>query len=338
MPAADLLAKPTAKVDDMTDRENGYGKSASVVEGLRHGVLPVLAVCAMVLVVAFGGAYAPMALADDGSGTGSSGDSSVTDQGTSTFTDDITDTNNLLGADLSAVTDAIKKTKQDTGVTVKLMYIPSFGTTDKPAKWASDVLEALKPEHNTVMMAVASEDGNLVVAVSSNSDEWLKKQQTVDDLSKVATDPLLKDTPDWAGAATAMMDEIAKVKQTSTSSSTVTVGIVVMVAVLAVLVVIIVVTAIIRSHRKKKARKGKARRRHKAPSAKGRASAPADTSSDSAAAPAAAPIADESAADAAPDAQVPWSVTPAGETPEHPETAVPAPEPDQPDGSGVIVP
>ena len=43
-------------------------------------------------------------------------------------------------------------------------------------------MESLDPKPNTVLLAVASNDGNLVVAVSSNSDEWLKKKSTVDAL------------------------------------------------------------------------------------------------------------------------------------------------------------
>ncbi|WP_239512559.1 TPM domain-containing protein [Bifidobacterium aerophilum] len=225
----------------------------------------------MLLAVILGlGNYSVTAFADDDKSSDQSSQSDQSGQGdqsgqtggsTSTFTDDITDTNNLLGENLSTVTDAIKKTKEETGVTVRLMYLPSFGDTEKPAKWASDVLEGFSPAKNTVMLAVAANDGNLVVAVSSNSDEWLKKQTTVDDLSKAATDPLLKSTPDWAGAATAMMDEIVKQSKTSTSSSTVVVGIVVMAVVLVVLIAIIAATVVIRRRMKRKVLKLAAERK-----------------------------------------------------------------------------
>lgn len=257
MVAAVLLAKPVAKVDDMTDRENGYGKTTPVVEGFRHGVSPVFAVLAALLTLIMGLGICPAALADDPADGQS---------GTSTFTDDITDTDNLLGADLAAVSDAIAATRESTGVSVRLMYLPSFGTEDQPEQWAASVLESMDPERNTVMLAVASGDGNLVVAVSSNSDEWLRRQQTVEELSDAAAQPLQEQsTPDWAGAATAMMDELVKAKQTSTSSSSVMIGVLVLAGVLAALVAVIVVTAVIRSRRKAKARAGKARRRHKAP-------------------------------------------------------------------------
>lgn len=103
-----------------------------------------------------------------------------------TATDDITDTQNLLGSNVSEITDAINQTKKETGVTVRLVYLDSFNAKGKPDKWVSALLESLNPKPNTVMLAVASNDGNLVVAVSSNSEEWLKKKSTVDALSDAA--------------------------------------------------------------------------------------------------------------------------------------------------------
>lgn len=275
MHASGCLANPVAKVDDMTKRAITEAKPTYVVERYSHGVSRLVAVLVALLTLIFGfGNYSAIAYADDagtsgnsstgGTSSDSSSSSSDTSGTSSTFTDDVTDVNNLLGADLTKVTDAIKKTKEETGVTVRLMYLPSFGSTQKPAKWASDVLEAVAPAKNTVMLAVASNDGNLVVAVSSNSDEWLKKQQTVDDLSKAAADPLLKSTPDWAGAATAMMDELVKQSKTATSSSSVAVGIVVMVIVLAVLVAIIAVAIVIRRRMKRKVMRMAAERKKRA--------------------------------------------------------------------------
>lgn len=113
-----------------------------------------------------------------------------------TATDNITDTENLLGSNVSEITDAIKNTKKETGVTVRLLYLSTFNTgKKKPSQWASDLLESLKPQPNTVLLAVAANDGNLVVAVSSNSDEWLKKKSTVDALSDAAQKPLMESTP-----------------------------------------------------------------------------------------------------------------------------------------------
>lgn len=158
-----------------------------------------------------------------------------------TITDNITDTENLLGSHAAEVTDAIAQTERETGVHVHLLYLSSFNSKQTPQQWASNVLESTDPQPNTVLLAVASNDGNLVVAVSSNSDEWLKNQDTVDKLSDAAQAPLMKSTPDWPGAATAMMDQIAQAKKTTTSRSTVMLGVAIMVGVLVVLAVIAVV-------------------------------------------------------------------------------------------------
>ena len=76
-----------------------------------------------------------------------------------TATDDITDTQNLLGSNVSEITDAINQTKKETGVTVRLVYLDSFNAKGKPDKWVSALLESLNPKPNTVMLAVASNDG-----------------------------------------------------------------------------------------------------------------------------------------------------------------------------------
>ena len=130
-----------------------------------------------------------------------------------TATDDITDTQNLLGSNVSEITDAINQTKKETGVTVRLVYLDSFNAKGKPDKWVSALLESLNPKPNTVMLAVASNDGNLVVAVSSNSEEWLKKKSTVDALSDAAQKPLMESDPDWAKSATDMMNQISVQKK-----------------------------------------------------------------------------------------------------------------------------
>ena len=161
-------------------------------------LLSMLLCCAMMLWIT------PVGSAEDNTGTGI------------TATENITDTENLLGSNVAEITDAISATKQETGVTVHLLYLASFNTEEKPAKWASALLESLDPKPNTVLLAVASNDGNLVVAVSSNSDEWLKKKSTVDALSDAAQKPLMESTPDWSKSATDMMDQIAVQKKTST--------------------------------------------------------------------------------------------------------------------------
>ena len=173
-----------------------------------------------------------------------------------TATDDITDTQNLLGSNVSEITDAINQTKKETGVTVRLVYLDSFNAKGKPDKWVSALLESLNPKPNTVMLAVASNDGNLVVAVSSNSEEWLKKKSTVDALSDAAQKPLMESDPDWAKSATDMMNQISVQKKTSTSSRTIWIGVGGFAGALLLLVVILVVFHILRKkgvigHRRK---------------------------------------------------------------------------------------
>ncbi|PST46181.1 hypothetical protein CPA40_06990 [Bifidobacterium callitrichos] len=170
---------------------------------------------------------------------------------TGTMTNEITDPQNLLGSNVSTVTDKIKQTEETTGVHVHLQYVESFGSDITPSTWANRVLEASKPEPNTVLLAVASGDGNLIVAVSSNSDEWLRDENTVDELSKAATAPLAKQNDqNWSGAAIAMMDEIEQQKRTSTNSRAIRIGVIVMGVVLIVLVIVIVVTLTVRRRRR----------------------------------------------------------------------------------------
>ena len=197
----------------------------------------VLGLCLMLWIT-------PPVHADDSAGSGI------------TATDDITDTQNLLGSNVSEITDAINQTKKETGVTVRLVYLDSFNAKGKPDKWVSALLESLNPKPNTVMLAVASNDGNLVVAVSSNSEEWLKKKSTVDALSDAAQKPLMESDPDWAKSATDMMNQISVQKKTSTSSRTIWIGVGGFAGALLLLVVILVVFHILRKkgvigHRRK---------------------------------------------------------------------------------------
>ena len=259
------LAKPAAKVDDMTERGIRYGKTTNVVEGFAHGVSPMIATVTTLLATLAALLCLTMpspALADEAGGAGDAGgDAGATSSQTQSATTGagaITDVDNLLGGDLTRISDRIDEVREQTGVSVRLMYLPTFGEIDDSDQWATSVLEALSPERNTVMLAVAANDGKMVVAVSSNSDEWLRRKTTVDALSDAAAGPLQGTTADWAGAADAMMDELVRRKQTSTSSSSVTAGVVVMGGVLVVLVVVVGATALVR-HRG--AHSGDARRR-----------------------------------------------------------------------------
>ncbi|KAB1944747.1 TPM domain-containing protein [Bifidobacterium longum subsp. infantis] len=204
----------------------------------------VCAICALAA-VAMNAMWITSNAYGDNSGDSSDSSSSSTDSGV-TITENITDTENLLGSHAAKVTDAIAKTEKETGVHVHLLYLSSFNSQQKPEDWAATVMESMNPKPNTVMLAVASNDGNLVVVVSKNSDKWLLDNKTVDKLSEAAQQPLLENPPSWSGAATAMMDQIVKSKKASTSSSTVTVGIIIMGVVLVALVIIIVVMVVIR--------------------------------------------------------------------------------------------
>lgn len=204
----------------------------------------VCAICALAA-VAMNAMWITANAYGDNSGDSSDSSSSSTDSGV-TITENITDTENLLGSHVAEVTDAIAKTEKETGVHVHLLYLSSFNSQQEPGDWAATVMESMNPKPNTVMLAVASNDGNLVVVVSKNSDKWLLDKKTVDKLSDAARQPLLEKPQSWSGAATAMMDQIVKSKKASTSSSTVTVGIIIMGVVLVALVIIIVVMVVIR--------------------------------------------------------------------------------------------
>lgn len=250
------MTAPTAKVEDMSYFSRAYGKTDDVVEGLpdsgsgaparrRLNALKRLCsmLCALLALVLW---ITPVSYADDDDTDGDESTSETTDGGV-TITSSITDTENLLGSDVSTVTDAIDDTYEQTGVSVRLLYLATFATDDDPEDWARDVLDSTEPDPNTVMLAVASYDGSLVVAVSSNSDDWLLDQDTVDELSQAALDPLVDDdTPDWSGSALAMMDAIVTASQTATSRSDMMIGILIMAAVLVVLIAIIVLAVVLR--------------------------------------------------------------------------------------------
>ncbi|WP_195838135.1 TPM domain-containing protein [Bifidobacterium tsurumiense] len=174
----------------------------------------------------------------------------------------ITDTQNLLGDNVTAVTDAITSTKNDTGVSVRLLYVDTFGDNADPDQWAKNLLNATNPPSNTVLLAVASNDGKLVVAVSENSDGWLR--DSASKLSEAALGPIVNgSTPDWSGSAIAMMNQIATQQKTSTSSGSVVIGVAVLGGVLVALVVGAVIVVVVRRRRSANGDKKPARRRHK---------------------------------------------------------------------------
>jgi len=134
---------------------------------------------------------------------------SAADEENLSVTSTITDTQNLLGSSMGKVSDAVDDVLETTGVTLNLLYLPKFEEGTKPEEWAERLLNITQPKKNTVMLAVASEEGNLVVVVSKNSDQWLKNQSVVDAFSDAAAEPLVTgDTPDWAGSAISLAEKI----------------------------------------------------------------------------------------------------------------------------------
>lgn len=180
-------------------------------------------------------------------------------------TDSITDTENLLGDSVSKVADMIETTKKRTGVNVRLLYLSTFGNTKNPSKWASDLLISTLPAKNTVLLAVATHDGRLVVAVSPNSDEWLKNKNTVDSLSDAAYKPLVSTTgTHWDQSAIMMMRQIMRAKRTSTTSSASLISTIIMLLILLALFSIVAIILFRKNRIQRQILAGvrKARRRH----------------------------------------------------------------------------
>lgn len=207
------------------------------------------------------------AWADDTGGTGQQttqdgqGGTGDTQSGQQiTINDSIIDTGNLLGPKLSEVMDSINKVKQSTGATLRLMYLPHLDTQGDPEAWCRQVLDTSGAAPNTVLLAVASQDGSLVSCVSSGSDDWLNKN--VQSFADAALKPITSnDDPDWGGAAIALADKIVESKETTASRTMVFVGVGAAGAVLALLVIL----GLVFMRRKKR------RRRHAGERARGKA-------------------------------------------------------------------
>lgn len=219
-------------------------------------VLTVLLATVLVMLLAYGTfllAFPVRAFAAD------SDSSSETSGENTTITSNITDTQNLLGSDIGKVTDAIDEVKTQTGVTLNLLYLPTFDSSQKTETWASSLLESTKPKKNTVMLAVASEEGSLVVVVSKNSDSWLRNETTVDSLSEAALTPIVSGTtPDWSGSAITLAHKIESVKNENDAAPARQVSIIVLIVVLVALVAVAGFFLVRHLHRQTK------RRRHAA--------------------------------------------------------------------------
>lgn len=240
-------------VEGMSESNNADGKTGIVVERLTARRLSAAVsnpckwlVSALAATLALIMWITPVGLADE------TGEDTDPDLDGGALTSSITDTENLLGSNVTEVTDAIDQLHEQTGVSVRLLYLSSFSAGEGQVdQWASDVLESTDPEPNTVLLAVASHDGNLVVAVSANSDEWLHRQSTVDELSQAALDPLVEnDTPDWSASALDMIEQINVVYRTATSSSVIVIGAAALGGVVVILAIVVVVMLIRRRRRR----------------------------------------------------------------------------------------
>lgn len=240
-------------VEGMSESNNADGKTGIVVERLTARRLSAAVsnpckwlVSALAATLALIMWITPVGLADE------TGEDTDPDLDGGALTSSITDTENLLGSNVTEVTDAIDQLHEQTGVSVRLLYLSSFSAGEGQVdQWASDVLESTDPEPNTVLLAVASHDGNLVVAVSANSDEWLHRQSTVDELSQAALDPLVEsDTPDWSASALDMIEQINVVYRTATSPSVIVIGAAALGGVVVILAIVAVVMLIRRRRRR----------------------------------------------------------------------------------------
>lgn len=247
------MTQPTAMVEGMSESNNADGKTGIVVERLTARRLSAAVsnpckwlVSALAATLALIMWITPVGLADE------TGEDTDPDLDGGALTSSITDTENLLGSNVTEVTDAIDQLHEQTGVSVRLLYLSSFSAGEGQVdQWASDVLESTDPEPNTVLLAVASHDGNLVVAVSANSDEWLHRQSTVDELSQAALDPLVEnDTPDWSASALDMIEQINVVYRTATSPSVIVIGAAALGGVVVIMAIVVVVMLVRRRRRR----------------------------------------------------------------------------------------
>lgn len=127
----------------------------------------------------------------------------------------ITDTQNLLGSQGSKVQSDLDDLKKDTGVTLNLLFVDSFGVKKLDKKtigtWVNARLNFTKPDKNTLLLAVASQDGRMALAVSKGSDKWLSSQVDTT-LSDAAAAPLARRNPDWTGSVTALVRSVRRIK------------------------------------------------------------------------------------------------------------------------------
>ncbi len=128
----------------------------------------------------------------------------------------VTDTQNLLGSQGAKIQESLDSLQKDTGVTINLLFVSSIPDSRSSIKQASASgqtrrLAFTKPSRNTLLLAVASQDGQMALAVSKGSDLWLSSQVDTT-LSDAAAKPLARSNPDWSGSVTALIAQIRRVK------------------------------------------------------------------------------------------------------------------------------
>lgn len=127
----------------------------------------------------------------------------------------ITDTQNLLGSESSRVQESVDSLQKETGVTLNLLFVSTFGLKklDKTTigKWVRARLDFTHPAKNTLLLAVASQDGQMALAVSHGSDQWLSSQVDTR-FSDAAARPLSRRDPDWPGSVLALVQSVREAK------------------------------------------------------------------------------------------------------------------------------
>lgn len=171
------------------------------------------------------------------------------DNDQTSFSQDVTDPFNVLGSNLTKVTDAIARTYRSTGVSVKLSYMEHFQGADDPDQWAQESLDATNPKPNTVLLAAALNDGKIVVAVSGNSESWLHSRHAADELLKSAYTPVSGKNPDWAGSAQALMDTVSRLKTESENAARMWIWVAVGAGVVVIAIAIAVAVIVLRRRR-----------------------------------------------------------------------------------------
>ena len=114
----------------------------------------------------------------------------------------VVDDSGVLGGEAAEVTDAITEVQSDTGYTLYVVYVDSFTDPSNATAWARDVVTAKNMGPTEALLAVATEQRNLQVAVLDDSRIDFDRQQAVGEAAletlRASGDPSAED---WAQAA-----------------------------------------------------------------------------------------------------------------------------------------